>query len=92
VLISKKSFLTFTEMKENTLINRISFDSTICNGKPVIKGKRITVQTILEFLGAGDTQEDILKQYPSLESEDIIACLQFAAELMNHRYSIKKVA
>jgi len=58
------------------LIDRITIDSNICNGKPTIRGKRITVQTILEFLSAGDTREDILKQYPTLEPEDIDACLK----------------
>ncbi len=75
-----------------TFNNRITIDADICNGKPVIRGKRIAVQTILEFLSAGDTKEDILKQYPSLTVEDITACLQFAAELMNHNYTFKSVA
>jgi len=59
------------------LNERITIDSNICNGKPTIRGKRITVQTILEFLGAGDSKEDILFQYPSLVTEDIDACLKF---------------
>jgi len=71
---------------------RITLDENICNGKPTIRGKRITVNTILEFLSAGDSTEDILKQYPSLEKEDITACLQFAADLMNKNYMIKPVA
>ncbi|MGB1120618.1 MAG: DUF433 domain-containing protein [Saprospiraceae bacterium] len=71
-------------------INRITVDSQICNGKPTIRGKRITVQTILEYLQAGDTKEDILYQYPSLVKEDIDACLQFAIELMKRRYIIKQ--
>ncbi|MBI3372475.1 MAG: DUF433 domain-containing protein [Betaproteobacteria bacterium] len=71
---------------------RITIDPDICNGKPTIRGKRIAAQTILEFLGAGETTEEILKQYPSLEPEDIRACLQFAALLMNNRYDLAKVA
>jgi uncharacterized protein (DUF433 family) len=47
-----------------------------CNGKPTIRNKRITVQTISEFLDAGDSPYEILKQYPSLELDDIKACLQ----------------
>ncbi len=74
------------------LMNRITVDSAVCNGKPTIRGKRISVQTILEFLSAGDSMEDILKQYPTLEPEDINACIRFAAELMNHQYSIKAIA
>lgn len=76
----------------DNLIERITIDNNVCNGKPVIRGKRITVQTILEFLSAGDSREDILKQYPSLESADIDACLRFAADLMSHQYSISEIA
>ena len=74
------------------LIDRITVDSSVCSGKPTIRGKRITVQTILEFLSAGDSREEILRQYPTLEPEDINACLRFAAELMNHQYSVKAIA
>lgn len=72
-----------------SLINRVTIDPEICNGKPTIRGKRITVQTILEFLSAGDTTEEILYQYPSLEKEDITACLQFAVALMSRNYTIR---
>lgn len=74
------------------IADRITIDEKICNGKPTIRGKRISVQTILEFLSAGETKEEILKQYPSLESEDIDACLKFASELMSRNFKIKKVA
>ncbi len=70
---------------------RITIDEKICNGKPTIRGKRITVQTILEFLSAGESVEEILHQYPSLEREDINACLEFATNLMNRNYTIKSV-
>lgn len=76
----------------NNLINRITVDESICNGKPTIRGKRITVQTILEFLSAGDSTEEILRQYPTLEKDDILACLRFATEVMNTRFSIHSVA
>jgi uncharacterized protein (DUF433 family) len=68
---------------------RITIDEKICNGKPTIRGKRITVQTILEFLSAGESIEEVLRQYPSLEPEDITACLEFATDLMNRNYVIK---
>ena len=73
------------------LDGRISIDPDVCNGKPTIRGKRIAAQTILEFLGAGETAEEILKQYPSLEPDDIKACPQFAALLMDNRYDLAKV-
>lgn len=74
------------------IASRITIDDKICNGKPTIRGKRITVQTILEFLGAGETNEEILRQYPSLEIDDISACLKFASDLMNRNFTIKTVA
>jgi len=73
-------------------IERITIDPAICNGKPIIRGKRITAQTILEFLAAGNTNEEILKQYPSLENEDITAVLAFAARMMENKFRIQPVA
>lgn len=73
------------------LTERITLDPDLCNGKPTIRGKRITVQSILEYLSAGEEVEEILKQYPFLEKEDIKACLDFAATLMNNRFSIQKI-
>jgi len=78
--------------KFSDLNGRITIDPDLCNGKPTIRGKRITVQTIVEFLSTGETAEDILKQYPTLEKEDIHACLAFASQLMNHKYSLQEIA
>jgi len=74
------------------LSDRITIDPDLCNGKPTIRGLRITVQTVLEFLGAGESETEILKQYPSLEKADLTACIKFAADLMNRNYIIKSVA
>jgi uncharacterized protein (DUF433 family) len=74
-----------------TLMERITIDELVCNGKPTIRGKRITVQTILEFLSAGESEEEILKQYPTIESDDIKACLRFAAQMMNSHFVIKDI-
>jgi len=60
------------------LISRIISDPKICNGKPIIRGMRITVATILDFLAANETIENILAAYPVLEKEDILACLEYA--------------
>jgi uncharacterized protein (DUF433 family) len=72
-----------------SVVDRITVDPDICNGKPVIRGMRITAETILEFLAAGDSAEDILRQYPMLEREDITACLAFAGKLLGRRYSVR---
>ena len=74
-----------------TKLERITIDPAICNGKPVIRGKRIAAQTILEYLAAGESRENILKQYPTLEAEDIDAVLRFAAEMMENNYTIKQM-
>ena len=74
------------------IFDRITIDDNICNGRPTVRGTRISVQTILDFLSVGDSNADILNQYPSLEPDDISACIKFAADLMNRNYSIKTVA
>jgi uncharacterized protein (DUF433 family) len=71
---------------------RITIDPEVCNGRPTIRGKRIAVQTVLEYLGAGDSQAEILAEYPMLEPGDIRACLKFAGRLMDQRYDLVKVA
>lgn len=71
---------------------RITIDPAVCNGKPTLRGKRITVQTILGYLSEGDSEAEILEQYPSLEAEDIRACLRFATQVMGQRYDLAMVA
>ena len=66
-------------MRDEISSGRITLDPAVCNGRPTIRGTRITVQTVLEFLSAGENREEILHQYPSLEPEDIDACLELAA-------------
>ncbi len=71
---------------------RIVIDAEICNGRPVVRGTRISVQTVLEFLGAGDSIEEILEEYPSLSREDILACLRFSSRLMGNHFVVETVA
>jgi uncharacterized protein (DUF433 family) len=47
---------------------RITLNPDICNGRPVVRGTRITVQTVLEFLAAGDSVDDVLAEYPDLNA------------------------
>lgn len=77
---------------QNFFDGRITLDPDICNGKPTLRGKRITVQTILGYLSEGDSESEILQQYPSLEAEDIRACLRFASNVMGQRYDLAMVA
>ena len=65
------------------LINhpRISIDPNVCSGKPVILGTRVPVSLILGALAAGQTNEELIYEYPSINLEDISAALAFATEL-----------
>jgi len=72
--------------------SRIILDPAICNGKPVVKGTRITVQTVMEFLSAGDSIDDVLEEYPSLTREDVLACMDWAARLMSNHFQIAALA
>lgn len=60
---------------------RISVDPKICHGEACIKGTRIPVHQIVHMLANGDKMEELLEEYPSLELEDIYACLDYAASL-----------
>ena len=59
---------------------RISTDPRICHGKPCIKGTRIWVSLVLDFLASGESIESILQEYPPLTREDILACIAYSAE------------
>jgi len=60
-------------------MSRVIVDPDICNGKPVIEGTRITAQTVLGFLGAGDSIDEVLEEYPSLSRDDVLECLRFSS-------------
>jgi len=60
---------------------RITIDPAVCHGKPTIRGLRYPVETILELLSAGMTNEEILADYEDLEREDILAALNYATRL-----------
>jgi uncharacterized protein (DUF433 family) len=62
-------------------LDRISIDPQVCFGKPCIKGTRIWVSLILDFLAGGETEQQILAAYPQLRPEDIRAALAYAAEV-----------
>ena len=64
----------------NSLLSRITINSDICHGKPVIRNLRYPVESMLEYLAGGDAIEDVLAEFPDLEREDMLACLEFAAQ------------
>ncbi len=68
-------------MSSTDLLSRISIDPNICFGKPCIKGHRIWVALILDYLAAGETIEGVLEAYPSIQREDVLACMAYGAEM-----------
>lgn len=66
-------------------LDRISIDPEVCFGKPCIKGTRIWVSLILDFLASGESESQILAAYPQLQHEDIQAALAYAAEVARER-------
>jgi len=68
----------------NNLVERITINPEQCGGRPCIRGMRIRVTDVLELFAAGLSAEEILKELPDLESQDIHACLSFAARKLDH--------
>jgi len=68
------------------VFDRITTNPDRCSGRPTIRGTRLTVTNILDFLGAGDSVEDMLDEYPQLEREDVLACIRFALATVREKY------
>ena len=73
-------------MANNELLARIAINPNVCFGKPCIRGHRIWVSLILDFLASGWTSQQILENYPGLEEADIRACIAYGAEMARERY------
>jgi uncharacterized protein (DUF433 family) len=73
-------------MRKDELLARISIDPNVCFGKPCIRGHRIWVSLVLDFLASGWSTADILANYPGLEEADILACIAYGAEMSRERY------
>lgn len=69
------------------LLDRITVDPAIRSGKPIIRGTRITVGDILEYLAGGMTEAEILGDFPDLDADDIRAVLAFAASRERRLFS-----
>lgn len=70
----------------NSMLNpgwpeRIAWSPDVCNGRPVIRGTRITVRSVLDYLAAGDSAAEVLGFFPELTHADLVACLAFASHL-----------
>jgi uncharacterized protein (DUF433 family) len=74
---------------QSPLLARITIDPDARFGKPCIRGHRITVQEILEWLSSGASQQQLLSDYPQLELDDFLAVYAYAAELAAERKTAK---
>ena len=73
-------------MSHEEILAHISIDSKVCFGKPCIKGHRIWVALILDFLAGGWSHQDILTNYPGITEDDIKACLAYGAAMTRERF------
>lgn len=74
------------------LLKRITSDPEVCGGKPIIRGLRVRVSDILDMLASGMTTDDIVREYPYLEAEDVPAALAFASRAVDHPISMSKAS
>ncbi|MGK7945651.1 MAG: DUF433 domain-containing protein [Microcystaceae cyanobacterium] len=79
-------------MNEQDLLNRITFDQEVLNGKPLIRGLRISVEMILELLAKGATIQEILEDYPELDTLDIQAACFYAYSLVSQEKVLERIA
>jgi uncharacterized protein (DUF433 family) len=72
-------------------ISRITINPEICHGKPTIRGLRYPIENLLELLASGMSMEELLEDFPDLEKEDFLACIEYASKLL-HVKSIHRIA
>lgn len=70
----------------NDLLNRISVDPQVCGGKPSVRGTRIWVSLLLDFLASGSSMEEVLGEYPQLTRDDLLAAIAYGAEMSRERF------
>ena len=73
-------------MTREGLLSRITVNPNVCFGKPCIRGHRIWVSLILDFLASGMSTEEILRDYPDLTPDDILSFIAYGAEMARERY------
>ena len=69
-------------MSNDNLLARITVDPDVCHGKPCVRGLRYPVESLLEYLAGGDSIDDLLREFPDLEREDILACHEFSRRML----------
>jgi uncharacterized protein (DUF433 family) len=71
--------------------DEIELNPDVCNGRPVLRGTRIAVESVLGMLAAGDSVDEVLLAYPSLTRAKVLACIDHAARLMHNQYTTESV-
>lgn len=71
-----------------SLLDRITSDEAVCHGAPVIRGLRYPVEMIIELLASGMSTDEVVADYPDLESDDVLAALEYAALATRTRSSV----
>lgn len=73
-------------LSREELLKRIWIDPERCGGKPCVRGHRIWVSLVLDLLASGSTVAEVLKDYPGLVEEDVLACIAYGSEMARERY------
>jgi uncharacterized protein (DUF433 family) len=73
------------EFDMNPLLERIAIDPETCGGRPCIRGARIWVSLVLDFLADGMTESELLIEYPQLVHDDVLAAIAYGAEVSRER-------
>jgi len=73
-----------TRDREESLLTRITVNPDVFGGKPIVRGRRLAVEHVLGMLASGDSIDDLLREYPWLERDDVQACLVYARRLVGH--------
>jgi len=74
------------KMTREELLSRITISPNVCFGKPCIRGHRIWVSLVLDYLASGMTPSELLAEYAGLEEADILACIAYGAEMSRERF------
>jgi uncharacterized protein (DUF433 family) len=77
--------MRYVEVMAVEIAPRITVDPEICFGKPCIRGLRIRVSDVLDMLAGGASQEEVLRDFPYLEREDLSAALKYAAHVVGNK-------
>lgn len=73
-------------MTPDELLQRISIEPAVCSGRPCIRGTRIWVSLVLDFLAGGMTIQELRAEYPQLTEDDVLACIAYGAEMSRNPF------